>query len=265
VTKSPERKDESKIDEIVRDTAKRKHRAAQARSQPRAAGAEEPRAVYLAACEQVAAAFTPENFRYAKSRRRLIRIRGDWKEIVSFQSDHNNVPGERVGLWTHAYLENTKLLGWRKQTPSVFRRDAWVAGGQIGNLHRQHRWIDWDLAALDTREATVLDVIREIRETALACFALVEEVPMIYRKLLDEDVPSLSLEAAVDLLLCYLGRDQARSFLRAWRARHTSLEPAIQKALADVSPTAPIPGTGLYANSPFPQVYAVAVRRYGLD
>src|SRR5690242_192481 len=117
MTKGPERKEETNLNEVVRDTATRKHRAAQVRSQPRAAGAEEPRALYLAACADVAAAFKPDDFRYAKSGPRLTRIRGDWKEIVSFQSDRNNVPGQRVGLWVHAYLENTKIKEWREQTP----------------------------------------------------------------------------------------------------------------------------------------------------
>jgi hypothetical protein len=264
MTKTPQRKDLQTSEDVIANTGMRKHRATQARSQPRPSGAEEPRAVYLAACERVAVALTPEGFRYAKSGPHLTRVRGDWKERVSFQSSHSNVAGEHVALWVHAYLENEKLKEWRQRTPSPFRRDAWVAGGQIGNLHRQHRWIDWDLAEPARREATILDVIREIRETALGYFALVEDVPEVSRKLLEEDVPMISLDSAVDLLLCFVGKDEARAFLRGWRARHADLEDEMKRALADLSSRASLPDAGLYANRPYAQMYAVVVSRYDL-
>src|SRR5262249_14874177 len=140
----------------------------------------------------------------------------------------------------------------------------WVAGGQIGNLHRQHRWIDWDVADAARREATIMDVVREVRETALGYFALVEDIPEVSRKLLEEDVPSISLDCAVDLLLCFVGRDEARSFLRAWRARHADLEGEVKKALAEISSRATVPDAGVSANRTYAQMYAVAVTRYDL-
>ena len=258
------RKDQDDLDEIVRTTAMRKHRAAQARAQSPPTGTEEPKAVYQAACEQIAVAFAADDFRFAKSGPRITRTRGEWKESVTFQSDRNNVPGERVGLWTHANLESSKLKSWREHATSVFRRDAWVAGGQIGNLHPQHRWIDWELAQPENRERVVADVIREIRNTALPYFARVEDVQALHRRSLLEDVPSLSLDCAVDLFLCYLGKDEARSFLGAWRSRRGDLEPAIRASLSQVSSSA---GTGemqLCANRPHAEMYAAAILRYGL-
>jgi len=260
----PQRTDRRGLAEVTRDTAVRKHRAAQARTQGRLAGAEEPGAVYLAACERIGAALTPEGFRYAKSGPRLTRTRGEWTERVSFQSSHSNVAGEQVALWVHAYLENKTLKDWRRRTPSVFRRDGWVAGGQIGNLHPHHRWIDWDLADAGSREATLSDVLREIRETAFGYFALVEDVPRLYRELLEQDVPSIDVDSAVELLLCYLGRDEACSYLAAWRARRADLEVEVKTALAAASAIVSTLDAGPHANATYAQQYAVAVTRYGL-
>jgi hypothetical protein len=140
------RKETRSIADLVADVAYRKRRAAQVRFAGTSPGQESPRDVYLAACASIGAYLDESfGFKYSKSGPHARRRSGDFTFQISFQSDRNNVAGERVGLWIHGNVWSSRLKKWRESQPLLHPFD-YVAGGQFGNLQLNHCWLDWDLA-----------------------------------------------------------------------------------------------------------------------
>src|SRR5271166_3109415 len=104
------RKEIRSIAEFVADVAYRKRRAAQARFAGTQPGQESPRDVYQAACASIGLHLEDSfGFYFAKSGPHARRRAGDFTFQVSFQSDQNNVSGERVGLWIHGNVLSSRL------------------------------------------------------------------------------------------------------------------------------------------------------------
>src|SRR6516164_8329490 len=112
------RKETRSIADLISDVAYRKRRAAGARFAGTPPGQESPRDVYLAACASIGAYLEQSfGFTYSKSGPHTRRRSGDFTFQISFQSDRNNVAGERVGLWIHGNVQSTRLKKWRESQP----------------------------------------------------------------------------------------------------------------------------------------------------
>jgi len=79
---------------------------------------ENPREVFLSACEYIASVYYPYGFIYSKSGQHLTLKQKDNEFIykISFQSSHYNVPGENVkidvfaNVLSHKYKKNFPLF-----------------------------------------------------------------------------------------------------------------------------------------------------------
>jgi hypothetical protein len=209
------RKETRSIADLVADVANRKRRAAQARFAGTAAGQESPRDVYRAACAFIGAYLDESfGFKYSKSGPHARRKSGDFTFQISFQSDRNNVPGERVGLWIHA---------------NVLRRSDYVAGGQLGNLQKNHCWLDWDLADAIKRDEVIRDAIRAIEELALPYFAKFEDLPSLFKLLVNEDFPAMDIDRVVEFLMAFADQSTARLAAASFLKRRPDLVGAYRR------------------------------------
>lgn len=209
------RKETLSIADLVADVANRKRRAAQARFAGTTSGQESPRDVYQAACASIGAHLAESfGFKYSKSGPHARRKSRDFIFQISFQSDRNNVAGERVGLWIHG---------------NVLRGKDYIAGGQIGNLQKNHCWLDWDLADATKRDEVIRDAIRAIEELALSYFAKFEDLPSLSKLLVNEDFPATDIERVVEFLMRYADLSTARLATANFLKRHADLVDAYRR------------------------------------
>jgi hypothetical protein len=223
------RKETRSIADLVADVAYRKRRAALARFAGTSPGQESPRDVYLAACASIGAYLDESfGFRYSKSGPHARRRSGDFTFEVSFQSDRNNVSGERVGLWIHGTVSSSRLQKWRASHPPLHPFD-YVAGGQLGNLQANHCWLDWDLADAAKRDEVIRDAIRAIEELAFPYFARFEDLPSLFELLVHEDLPAMTINRVVEFLACFADRSTARSAAASFLERRPDLVGAYRR------------------------------------
>jgi hypothetical protein len=219
-----------------------------------------PRDIYLAACERVAEAFAGEGFSFAKTGPRMTRTQAGWKQEVSFQSSHHNVPGERIALWVHANLKSAALKKWRKLHKSPFGADDMMGGGQIGNLRSPTGWIDWDLADARGRDKVIASVVKEIRALALPFFAKFQDLPRLRDELGKNHVPGLDIHAAVELLLWHFDAAAAARYVEGWLERRTDLVPLVQAELLRMKKA----GLPKFPRQSYAITVAVAIKFYEL-
>ena len=106
-------------------------------------------------------------------------------------------------------FSSPRLKGWRRSHPSIREWDV-VAGGQIGNLQPEARWLEWELADASGRDEVMSEAIETIHELALPYFARFEKVDELIPYLIDHDLPSMDLSGVIDFLLCFADEDLAR-------------------------------------------------------
>lgn len=190
------RKETRSIADLVADVANRKRHAAQVRFAGTSPGEESPRDVYMATCASIGAYLDESfGFKYSKSGPRARRKSGELTFQISFQSDRNNVSGERVGV---------SVCG------TVLQGSKYIAGGQLGNLQENHCWIDWDLADATKREEVTRDALGAIEELALPYFAKFEDLPSLFKLLVNEDFPAMSIDRVVEFLMRFGDQSTAR-------------------------------------------------------
>ena len=210
-----QRKEERSIADLIADTAHRKRRAAQARFAGMAPGQESPRDVYLTACAVIGAYLAESfGFKYLKSGPHARRKSGDFTFQISFQSDRNNIPGERVGMWIHG---------------NVLHGADYIAGGQIGNLQVNHCWLDWELVDVTNRDELVRDAIGAIEELALPYFAKFEDLPSLFKLLVNEDLPAMSIDRVVEFLMRFADQSTARLAASSFLKRRPDLIGAFRR------------------------------------
>lgn len=225
------RKETRSIADLVADTAYRKHRAAQARFSGALPGQESPRDVYLAACSSIGSHLEESlGFKYSKSGPHARRRSGDFTFQIRFQSDHNNIAGERVGLWIHGNVLSPRLRKWRASQPLLHSSD-YVAGGQLGNLQAKPSWLDWDLADATKRDEVVRDAIRAIEDLAFSYFARFEDMPSLFGLLVNEDLPAMPIDYVVDFLMCFADASIARLAAANFLTRRPDLVDAYRRQL----------------------------------
>lgn len=202
------------LEELVRDTAERKFRAAAARSGRAPTGGEAPRAVYTAACQTIAHAVTSDGFEYFRSKATLKRVTSEFGFHIYFQSSHHNVAGELVMLWIHAGVTSPALKAWRATHQCLLHPSDMVAGGQIGNLVKPESWMEWNLALANQREDEIASAVTTIRDLAYPYFALFDNVATVRQLLIAGGLPSMWPSSALDFLMCYGSKDEALAFAR---------------------------------------------------
>lgn len=216
------RKETRSIRDLVTDIANRKRRAAQARFAGTPPNVEAPRDVYLAACATIAAHFESSGYKFAKSGPHTRKRSGDFTFQIAFQSSHHNVPGEHVRLCIHGTVFSNRLKKWREKQPHLHPSD-YVAGGQIGNLQKDHCWIAWELADPNDRDAVIKDAISATERLALAYFALFDDLPTLSSILINDDLPSITIDRAVEFLMCFADQETARAAAASFLQRRHDL------------------------------------------
>ncbi|WP_457311452.1 hypothetical protein [Sphingomonas sp. UYAg733] len=165
--------------ESVIATARQKRDAAASRALPNAER-EKPRDVILAAVAQIAAQLQEDGFAFYKSGPGLKRVGGDLSYEIIFQSDRNNIAGQRAAVWIHGAVSSRKLADWRRRHDHPWLRREGpqagvISGGQIGNLGPVPSWMEWDFADPVTRPAEIDDAVTAIRRIMLPFFDLFDD------------------------------------------------------------------------------------------
>lgn len=168
------------VHDLITTTAKQKHAAAKARSSPSAA--DKPKEVIFAACQIIANDLKGDGFSFIKKGPALKRVQGDLTSTIGFQSDRNNIAGERAAVWIHAYVTSEKLGKANGCHPIPWGDEKRpganiVTAGQIGNLLAEPTWMEWDFANEETRQSEIEDAIEAIRRIILPFFDLFDDPP----------------------------------------------------------------------------------------
>jgi hypothetical protein len=158
------RRTASTTDEVIRQIA---HDKSIGRFQPRPAGVEAPRDVFMAAVDEVAAHFSEMGWRYAKSGPHMSQRHGDISAKLAFVSNRLNVAGELVGLWVNVHLADHTIGKWRKEIGNPLATGSQVADRHLGHLLDPPGWLEWDLAQPDVRPAAARDIVETIESAAL--------------------------------------------------------------------------------------------------
>ncbi len=201
--------------EAVIATAHQKRDAAASRASSNT-GLEKPRDVILAAIAQIAAQLETDGFVFYKSGPRLKRVRGDLTHEIMFQSDRNNIAGQRAAVWIHGVVTSRKLADWRRKNahPWLRREGAqagWIIGGQIGNLGPAPSWMEWDFADPVTRPVEIDDAVTAIRRIMLPFFELFDDPAAAVDILIHHQVcPQKSL---LEYAIAVLGKQAAETAL----------------------------------------------------
>ncbi|MCP3881771.1 MAG: hypothetical protein GY701_25790 [Sulfitobacter sp.] len=134
------------------------HDKTRTRFQPRPAGAEIPREVFVAAAEDLAASLSTGGWRFAKSGPHITRRDGVVTTKAHFASSTLNVADELVALRVSFLIADRSHAAWRRGHEQPLRGDNIVATRHLGHLLEPPRWLEWNLADLDSRSATINDV-----------------------------------------------------------------------------------------------------------
>jgi hypothetical protein len=179
---------------------------------------DKPRDLYLAACRMLASRLEGAGFRYTASRQVAVRKTEVFSYSVSFQSSHRNIAGQHVALWIHAHVHCKALAVWRASGPPIPWKTAgaqfdFVAGGQLGNLQEQARWLDWNVAQPRSRERVVSDAYEAIERLALPYFALFSRPLDVITRLGSAEIHGFEPVDAIEFLLWQAGAEAAQTYL----------------------------------------------------
>ena len=209
------RREARSVEEMVRQIADDKGRN---RFRPVAPGTERPRDVFMGAVEELVEPLVADGYRYARSGPHATRRRGHVTSKVYFASSHLNVPGELVSLHISLQVLDAKLGKWRRQQPRPRRPDDVVATRHLGHLLDPPRWLDWNLASLNERRATVADVENMLQTVGLPfVHGLVEDLagdpdPAVLAARVDS-------EALIEYYVCADRAEETEPLIRAMLSR----------------------------------------------
>jgi hypothetical protein len=105
----------------------------------------------------------------------------------------------------------------------------YVAGGQIGNLQTNHCWIDWELADPAKRDEVISDASRAIEELAFPYFAKFEDLPSLFKLVVNEDLPAMTIDRVVEFLMCFADQATARLAAASFLKRRPDLVPGYRR------------------------------------
>ena len=177
------------------------------------------------ACAGIAEALSPHGFRYAKSGPHSSGKDGEFTYGICFQSSHRNLADTHVALWIHAKVLSRRLRRWPASQPTSLYSGDFVAGGQIGNLMKEHKWMNWNVSDPVDRQSVVDDAAATVRNIALPYFRQFDDIPALSTVLQQEEVPSMEIGRAIDFLMCYVGRAAASKAMHRFLATRPDLRP----------------------------------------
>jgi hypothetical protein len=174
------------------------------RSQPGPATAaptsnEQPRQVYIAACEAIASHFEDRGFRFAKSGPHMSRRSDPFKFVVSFGSSPYNTAGVSVTVEVYAHVHSATLRAWRKARD--LPGDDYLAAGNLGNLRHERAWLDWDVGRPETRDDVIAEVVAAIESIAVPYFERFEDEERFVQLLESGGMPGCAGLSAIEWLL----------------------------------------------------------------
>lgn len=175
-----------------------------------------PRQIYADTSAAIAGRLADQGFRHVRSAQQLKRHRGDWLDVVYFQSSSNNDARGLVVLRAGVNERNGRLLRWRREHGASFRDDDWVSGTYLGYLKPGGNHNEWNLYETGQREMAVREVVALVLEYGLQWFDLLRSIDRL-AEAVPSDVLSGSVASLVELLLCYGRRDDAQSLVARWR------------------------------------------------
>jgi hypothetical protein len=183
---------------------RRRTREQDRRSRPAPATAatasdEQPRQVYLAACEAIARHFEDRGFRFAKSGPHMSRRSDAFRFVVSFGPSRYNAAGVTVTLVVYAHVHSATLGSWRKARN--LPGDDYLAAGNLGNLRQEHAWLDWDVGQPETRDDVIADVVAAIQSIAMPYFAHFEGEEKLVELLESGGMPGCAGLSPIEWLL----------------------------------------------------------------
>jgi hypothetical protein len=219
-----------KIDDVFADTAERKTEAATARTSGTLRSPTSSANVFRGACQKISEAFVGEGYKYARSGPHLTRNSASFVYRISFQSSHNNIPGQHVALWMHANVRSPLLKKWRGEQLNPYRKDDWVAGGMVHLLNRIHAMIEWELGHEETRSAVVEDAIHFIRSDVFAYFQRFNDPGAVIAELCQKEIGAFQIASSVEFALCFGSREQAQTILNRFIAQRKDLHDQIESA-----------------------------------
>jgi len=218
------------------------------------------RDAFLSACASITATLTPCGYKYAKSGPHASRTNGEFTYRISFQSSRGNVAGAYVALWIHATVFSRRLQKWRASQPIALYTGNFVAGGQIGNLLKEHTWRNWNVSDPVARKVAIDDAAAALRDIALPYFSRFDDIPSFCDVIQREDVPSMEIGRAIDFLMCYADRDAATNAMRRFLTARPNLQPLYSETLSEIRHKGP---TGANSGG-FVHKLALATFAYGL-
>ncbi|MDR1179190.1 MAG: hypothetical protein LBK44_01690 [Spirochaetales bacterium] len=176
--------------ELVKEIANNKKSFAEYTFNKKQIPHENTREVYLAACEDIANIYIPYGFKYSKSGQHLTLKQKDSEFIykISFGSSHYNVPGKNISIDVCANVLSHKYKKWKSENrtelnlKNEIELSECICGGNIGNLRKEHKYLQWNIASLETREKEIENIIDAINKLAIPFFEHFNDV----HKLKDE-------------------------------------------------------------------------------
>lgn len=198
---------------------------------------ESAREIFNKCCIEIAEPLTQIGYRYQPSKHSVIKVSGDLKFEIHFQSSFRNflVPdgsesGLRramsklmpfgdfvtfgsVALIEHASVHSKMMKNFRKSVPNCWAVDDTVTGEQIGNLQSRPRWVQFNLANPHTRNRVVTEARQLIHDLALPYFKLFENPSDIIARLLDGSMPWTWEPNALEYVCCFSNINQAKRLL----------------------------------------------------
>jgi hypothetical protein len=220
------------LSDMFSNIAHRKQRAAKARFAGSPANAEHSSEVYARSCARIAASLAEDGFRFAKSGPHLTKKRSEFNFKISFRTSHNNIPGEHVALWIAASVCCSGLKRWREQQIKPYRTDDWLAGGVV-HLLTGHKWLEWELADPGTRDQTIQEVVSFLRKAILPYFHRFPDPDYVVLRLVEEEVPGLSIGSQVEFALWRGERNIAVRVLRQFLTHHPDLQAQILQEISN--------------------------------
>lgn len=204
--------------DILVATARHKHVAALARRSG-SASTERPRDAISDGLAIVASMIAVDHFTFSPSSLKFVRKSGDLTFQIRFQSDRNNVGGQRAAIWPHVAVFSRHFTAWSKRHSSHWIRPSApfplpAYGTQLGYLCQPAEWREWDFLDTDARHSVALDLAASIRAGAYPLFWAFESGVEAVADVPDLDWPS---EQILSYLLAFgrleLANDRLRSFL----------------------------------------------------
>jgi hypothetical protein len=164
---------------------------------------ENTREIYLSACEKIANVYTPYGFKYSKSGQHL-RFKQKSSEFIfqiSFSSSRYNIPNENIAIGVCANVLSHGFKKWRTENKielnvkNDIQINEYIAGGNIGNLRKEHKYLKWNIGKIETRENEIDDIIENINKLAIPFFHCFSDIDKLIQGIKNNSMNYYDIDA----------------------------------------------------------------------